>query len=108
MEPQDPMAHSLEHAPYLAFAPLLDHDTESGRTGRRGVTSFVLDFRHRGDARPVFQDHSATQPGESRLPDRPCYRDKVLLLHVVARMEQTGGELTIVREHQQPRAVQVE
>src|SRR4051812_23655146 len=97
------MTDGRSHAPHLAFAALMDRDLQqrAASTTREHATP-----RRRGGT--VVEHDSLAQLGD-RGPTR-CALDlrHVRLVDAVSRMREELGELTVVREHEEPARAHIE
>src|SRR5579864_3649725 len=104
----DLVADLLQHPADLPVASLADHDSQLGapRIAAAGGDSKHLDLGGRGDS--VVELHARAQRLEVSRAGRAGDHRDVPLGDLVTRMGQAEGQLAVIRQEQEPRAVRVE
>ncbi len=102
-EAADASADGFEKTPHLAVAAFLQHHAIPAIGASRSAGIDRLDALERG--LPVVQLHASPQPFHI---DRAVHPDLILALQFITRVHEPIGELTVVGEKEEPRAIQVE
>src|SRR5581483_300195 len=105
-EPAHARADGLEHAPHLAVAAFLEGDAIPAVGAFARARIGRLDALEGGA--PVGELDAAAQPLELARAQRTLHAHRIFALDAVARMHQAVGELTVLRQQQQPGTIDVE
>ena len=107
LQPHHRVADGVAHVAHLARAPLVQRDRHQRLVLARAEPG--LDEADDGGRRPpALEGHAAAQPIEGALLGHAAHAGVVLALDLVARVQQTRGEVPVVGEQQQALRVVVE